>query len=263
VTPPVLTAFGVEGAVNLRKRGEQAVAHWTLTDDLSGGYYMYAQMTGPSGQVIAISRSIGYADTAWSDQEAFALDQAAEPGSWVVDLAYVYDMRGNFNQYDAAALATLGNNVVEVKNRSFDKTPPALVSGKVLTPTVTLSKNPPGMPYSFGDDLKVRVSLSDTATGSIVSGPYYASLHFCVWEGDSCTYAIGLGAYSNVWGQAQDTTVVGQRLTPGYPTGVYSLYQVYVQDNAGNVQYYTDINRGGETDFNTLFPGGTSFEVLP
>ena len=28
-------------------------------------------------------------------------------------------------------------------------------------------------------------------------------------------------------------------------------------------EYYTDINRGGETDFGTFMPGGTSFEVLP
>lgn len=263
VTPPALTAFNADNRVNLRKHGEEANVSWTLSDDLSGGYYIYAQLSGPSGQTTAISRSIYYSDTAWTDKGRFYLDHSAEPGNWTVDRVYAYDMRGNFVEYDAAALAALGNNVIKVSNKTYDVLPPALVSGEVLTPTVTLSKNPPGMPYTFGDDFKVRITAGDTAGGAIVSGVRYAYLYFCIWDGASCTHGLSLSLDSGVWGDPQDVFTLGHRLTPGWQTGVYALDSVQIYDNAGNWVGYWSVDHGGETDFSTMFPGGTSFEVLP
>lgn len=264
VTPPVLTAFNVDPRVNLRKRGEEANVSWTLTDDLSGGYYVYAQLIGPSGQSTAIGRTIGYTDTSWHDAAVFSLDPSAEPGNWVVDYAWAYDMRGNWVEYDAAGLAALGNTVLKVGNKTYDALPPSVVSGEILTPTVTLSKNPPGMPYSFGDDLKVRLTAQDAAGGAIVSGARTAYLYFCVLDAGSCSHSLSLGATAGAWGDPHTTFTLGARLTPGsYATGTYTLYYLQLQDSAGNWAQYTDINYGGDTDFSTMFPGGTSFEVLP
>lgn len=261
--PPALTAFSVEPQVNLRKTGEQALVNWTLADDLSGVAYMYVQFTGPGDSSAALSRSVGYTDVAWSDVQPLMLGASSPPGNWVATYLYAHDMRGNYVEYDAAALAALGNTVVKVGNKTFDQDPPALVGGEILTPTVTLSKNPPGMPYSFGDDLKVRVTASDAALGKIVSGVRYIYLYFCKWNADSCDYAVSLAATSDTWGDVQKTLVLGQRLVPGLEPGAYTLYQVYMQDNAGYWRDYTDVSHGGDTDFATFFPGGASFQVLP
>lgn len=220
-------------------------------------------MSGPSGQAFGYSESINYADTAWNSELPIAPGPQAETGNWTIDYAWAYDMRGNWVEYDAASLAALGNTVLRVNNRTYDAQTPTLISAEILTPTVTLSKNPPGMPYQFGDDFKLRATLADTAEGSIPAGPNYVHFYFCLWEADSCNAGFSVQDSPAVWGEAQKTYTLGTRLTPGWATGTYTLYQVYVQDNAGNWQYYTDINRGGETDFSTFLPGGTSFDVLP
>ncbi len=266
VTPPVLTAFKISAQVNLRKRGEQALASWTATDDLSGAYYLYVQLEGPSGQQFAaLSRSIAYTDTAWSDTApvSFSGSDYYEPGNWTATYAYLYDLHGNVAQYDAAALAALGNTVVKVANKTYDVLPPAAVSGEILTPSVTLSKTPPGLPYSQGDDFKMRVTASDSAGGAIVSGLNYLYAVYCRWEADSCSYSFGVSASAGVWGDGTGTCTLGQRLGPGPQTGTYTLYYLQLQDNAGNVKSYVDINHGGDTDFSTLFPGGTTVELLP
>jgi len=79
----------------------------------------------------------------------------AQPGTWTLGSAVVYDRAGNSTPYDAAQLKTLfaPSTFKMVNTGPYDATPPALVSAHLVSDTVHLSDPMPALEVAVqGDD---------------------------------------------------------------------------------------------------------------
>ena len=159
-------------------------------------------------------------------------------------------MRATTSATTKRHLAALGNNVVTITNRfGVDAVPPTLVSGKILTPTVSLSAFQPGtsIPLYAGVQVKTKDS-GDT----IVSGLRYVSADFCMLDSSAC---FRVQTYPNAAGSPQGTYQMGSQPANWWPSpGDYHLNYVYLEDLAGNTTYLTSTEFGGTTNFKKLFP---------
>lgn len=254
-TPPVLTAFNAGTLLNLASPQPTFNVAIKGADDLSGIIYAGFQAKSPSGNYISGSLNLGYPSRALNGKaglrESYFASRLLEPGTWTIDYAYVQDLAGNYSNYDAAQLAALGNTVFTVASKAYDLTPPVLVSGRVLTPSVSLSSFARGtsdVPPFIGVSVK---ATDEGNTGR--AGVDYAFVEFCLADGSHCIYAYG---ETEVGGLAAATLSLGRPVSPAYDDvpGDYFIDYAYVVDKAGNYQVLYGPRYGGTTDFSTLFP---------
>lgn len=248
---PKLTMFNAQAQVNANLSFSQLAIDMKATDFDSGIEYVFVYATSPSGQYTGTGYSNGYPAAQVHRTVGMSFNRYSEPGDWTVTEVDVYDAAGNVSSYDAAQLALLGNTVFTVKNDSWarDVSPPVLTTARVLTPDV---------PLTDGTNLLspwIGVSMTAVDTGSPrAAGVNYMAFEFCTLDLQHC-FATG---WSSTWAsQARTVATPGVQLYGGsYPAGTYYLYYTYVVDWAGNAQYLTGSEFGGDTDFSTLFPAG-------
>ena len=180
-------------------------------------------------------------------REPAAVGQLGEGGT-----AVVYDAAGNGAVYDAAALAALGNTTVKLRNpQGYDLQPPALVSGIILTPQVSLSGHHPGTDQPPYFSLKLGV---EDRGNSMTSGLRSANVALCtLGQSRRC---IDGWMYMELPHQSNGLfTVAGQpHRDNSSPPGEYHLCSVSLTDMSRNVSRYDSIECGGDTDFSRYFP---------
>jgi hypothetical protein len=104
--------------------------------------------TAPDGNE---SLSVNYAPQGLSTHGAVEVQQPgsppyySQPGKWQLVSGFIVDYAGNFVSYSQTQLATLFATpyITFVNNGPVDITPPTVTSGKILTPTVSLSSPAP------------------------------------------------------------------------------------------------------------------------
>lgn len=251
LTPPVLTAFN---AAAKAKAGGMLNASFSATDDMSGVLVFNAYAYNSTGGSISAGAYDNLPLTKQKGAASGSINPYASPGSYTFDWAYLYDVAGNYTYLAGADLAALGNTVVTVTNATgYDATPPALSSGKVLTPTVSLSATHPGTNQAAYAGVELQAT---DAGGNVVSGLAWAWANFCLPDGSTC-----FSVYGNSYPTGQSRSTVKLGAQPGnysnLTVGTYQLVSVQLVDNAYNVQYLTSTEFGGETDFSLYFPSTT------
>jgi hypothetical protein len=224
------------------------------TDDLSGVRWVAASARGPSGQQITVAYSEALPR---NNVNGLMLSGSSlpylEPGTYTFDTLYVFDMADNASLYGAAGIAVLGNSSFTVSNkRGFDTTPPALTSGRILTPKVSLSATQPGteQPRYVGVEVEA-VDHGNTATSGLLG----AYMDFCLLDNSSCL-TLESSDYGVVRTGDSGTTIrLGAQLTYSpLPAGDYHIASYHGIDRAGNWQDLDSQEFGGETNFSDYFP---------
>ena len=164
----------------------------------------------------------------------------SQPGQWMLTAAYLGDYSGNYASYTQAQLAALFPTpyITVVNNGPIDITPPTVKSGKVLTPTVSLSSPVPVFEATLTgrDDLS---GLYAPYVGIEQPGGSYSLVDNALMP---FPLKSGTGtAYSTVYA--------------GAPTGTWTITFYAFCDVAGNC--FTD---SSAADVQTLF-GTTTFQV--
>lgn len=254
VTPPVLTLFNASATLNLGKSATPFKVGIKTTDDLSGLQYLSFRATGPSGQTLVGGVDPGYPSLAFTGNGGFpTAGRFLEPGAWKITLAFGSDWAGNYFEVDEAALALLGNtSFTVVNNGGFDRVKPGLTSGKIQTPSVSLSSVAPG---TAGVSPFVGVKLTATDAGNTaLAGVRGATVQACqLADPAKCINLFGQVVATGL-ATATFSTKAQVAATQGNPPGDYILKKVVVSDHAGNETELLSTLFGGTTDFGTLFP---------
>lgn len=266
--PPKLTKFALVGSVDAQQQGAAAIADMAITDDLSGVQFVTLTLTSPSGAQSATLYNIlssgarkyaGKFSVGSMDLLDFGgrFTRFSEPGTWTATMMLVTDAAGNLVIYSASDLAALGNTNVTVTNAGgYDVIPPDVAKGTIQTTKISLSKPPRGMPAGTPPFLRARLDVTDAGNGA-VSGAKIASMSFCLPDGfGECLDTIELDGTADATHLAQTTVRMEATPRDGQMTGTYHLYQVFVEDVAGNLNVIT-------TGLDALFPDGTMIDVLP
>lgn len=253
-TPPVLTAFNAGTALNLGKAAAPFRISIKGTDNLSGIKSVNYSATGPSGQVISGATDTAFPATTYSVLGGFAgVSQFLEPGTWTFTEASAFDWAGNLVNLDEAALAALGNTTFTVSNTGgYDLVKPALTSGKLITPSVSLSAVAKGT-ASEDPFAGAQVTVTD-AGNTAVAGVQSAVAIFCQLADPS--KCIVLTGSTTATGVGSVTLKLKSQVSAarGNVVGAHTLQSVTVRDHAGNFSTLTSTLFGGTTDFSTLFP---------
>jgi hypothetical protein len=267
-TPPVLAKFALVGSVDAQQQGAAAIADMAVTDDLSGVQFVTLTLTSPSGaQSVSLYNILSSGARKYAGSFAVGsqdlLDfggrftRFSEPGTWTATSMLIADVNGNIAIYGAGDLAALGNAAVEVKNDGgYDVTPPAVASGQIVTRQVSLSRPPAGTAAGTAPFIDAALIVTDAGNGA-VAGPTVASMSFCLpdqWG--NCQDTIELDGTADAAHLAKTTLRMSGSPHPGQLTGKYGLYQVFVQDAAGNLVVVS-------TGLSELFPKGMVINVLP
>jgi hypothetical protein len=256
-SPPRLTAIRLPVSFDPTRSVSQLVVDFSLTDDLSGTEWVMIDAYGPTGQLASAVVTIPPGPTQYSGKAALDISPFAAAGEWQILAVQGYDRAGNYFYLGQRELADLGNTVVNVSNKLVDAEAPRLVSGRILTPSVSKSTPPAGTnegtPYAA-----VTVKTLDNGTTAI-SGVFGVGLNFCLADQSAC---FTVGAVTDVFRQAKWTASASGSLWSNLPVGDYMLSWVTINDHARNERYYQSIAFGGETDFSTMFPDLT-IHVVP
>lgn len=255
--PPVLKAFTMTAPADVSAPFAQVRVEAWATDDLSGVLTFWAVLEGPSGQILTVSPPDWWLPTR-NFHQLIAADTSAymEPGTWTVLYVDVFDTENNRAEYDTAAIAGLGNATIEIANshsRLVDLEGPELLFGKIRTPVVSATGHPKGT------DTFPIIGADFTITDS-GSGVDDSNATWCLADMSSCIGAVG---EDSVRGEKHAVIgATGTQYSPP-PIGVYELYTWQAHDHAGNGTVHVSKDFGGDTDFSTYFPGGTSITITP
>jgi hypothetical protein len=215
------------------------------------GYYYENQVgfTGPSGQSIGFGYFIAppgaeKTGTITFDGAGQPLSVYTQPGVWKLTYAEITDLAGNKTVYDTDDQldALFPSRTLNIVNQGrFDITPPVVSSGKILTPTVSLSSANPflGVALTATDDL---------------SGIYFVVIYLNEPGGTAYSGSDVLEAPTQM---LAGTIMGGALLTPGLPTGTWTITGYEVCDYTNNCLT--------QTNPSTLQQqlGTTSFTVTP
>lgn len=261
-TPPALTAFNAPASFDVGVHGARLSVAFKATDDSSGVQRLSASARGPNGHTVYVYFEAAVPSTALSGRMHHpAAEEFLEPGVYTFDSVYIRDFAFNSKDYDAAALAALGNVSFTVKNdRGYDSVPAELKSGEVLTKTISLSSTAPGT----GEAPFVRVKISGTDAGNtVVSGIRSMSAQFCTLDMTAMCIDVQNGELEGGSMETSTTMKLGGHVWPGgFVEGVYHLRTVRLWDYAGNVKEMYSTKFGGETDFSAYFPS-TTIKLVP
>jgi hypothetical protein len=255
--PPRLTAIRLPVSFDPTRSVSQLVVDFSLDDDLSGTEWVMIDAYGPTGQSASAVVTIPPGPTQYNGKAALDISPFAAAGEWQILGVQGYDRAGNYFYVGQPDLAGLGNTVVNVSNKLVDSEAPRLVSGKIVTPSVSKSTPPAGTtegtPYAA-----VVVKTLDNGTTAI-SGVFGVGLNFCLADQSAC---FTVGAVTDVFRQARWTTSASGSIWSYLPVGDYMLSWVTISDHARNERYYQSIAFGGDTDFSAMFPDLT-IHVIP
>lgn len=249
-TPPALLSFKPEAVADATLPSGGFSIDLKASDDLSGVQWIYASAVGPDGAVLdfsgweysagkTLSRSL-HLNSPWTYQR---------PGTYTFVSARLQDAASNAVDYDQAALAALGATSFTVKNKAgFDAALPRLVSGKVLTPTLSASAKHPGteLPAKAGVEI-----VAEDAGNTAISGVGYVSLDFCVISAEACFSLFSRGLEFK---PSADPVKVRVGASVPVTPGEYRLRIVNINDQANNSLVLTSTEFGGTTDFSAYFP---------
>ncbi|GAA0743975.1 hypothetical protein GCM10009107_09050 [Ideonella azotifigens] len=257
---PTLTAFST-GKTDLdsSKGAAQLLVNFTASDDFAGVSQVTLWVQNATNYSSNFATfAVGYPDKTIKGKLAIDASNLST-GTWSITSLQVSDAAGNGRVYDAAALAQFGGSTsFNVVGASGDTQAPTVVSGKVLTPTVSLSALQKGS-YSNQAMAGFSVTVQDTAEDK-VSGVRMASATFCSPSAYDCLSFTNAESARGL-GKAE----IRMATTPYYyyqPTGDYKLTTLSVTDFAGNSRMMTSIEDGGDTDFSTMFPS-TTITLVP
>lgn len=259
VTAPAFTAFDSDASVDVTQTINPLVVRFKATDDLSGVSFGGAKAYGPSGQMVEVNFSRSAPSTNASGvMLSYHVSAFMEPGTYVFKSAYLGDENYNYAQYDETALAALGRSTFTVKNhKGYDIVAPNLVSGKLKTPTISVSSHHPGTnvaPYA-----QVSLQASDSGNTAI-AGVRDATAMFCTAGRAQC---FSVYSFDDLAPQdAAARLTLGEQIQSYQAPGTYVLYQVSMSDYAGNRQTLTSQVFGGTTDFSLYFPS-TAITLTP
>jgi hypothetical protein len=261
VTPPVITTFDAPASIDVGVPDSPLYVTVKGSDDLSGVYWGYAYGFGPSGQLFNASLNVSFPTKKLSSaMDVYSLSSFSEPGTYSFMAAFFFDAAGNQISLDQAALAALGRTSFVVKSkRGFDAVNPALQSGQILTPKVSLSATHPGTdepPF-----VAVSIDVADSGN-TVIAGVSSAGADFCLLDQSRCfsVYANDVNGPRRV---AAETLRLGGRIDPSnLVPGKYHLRTVFVNDYGGNYEYLQSTEFGGAADFSAYFPS-TTITVKP
>jgi len=257
---PTLTAFHADASVNAALSGAQLKVTLSATGASAGITEVSIYAVSPNGQRATYAGpSVGFPSNDVTTTVGLTFGVYSQPGTWTITQVVLYDDAGNYTVYDHDQVAALGDASFTVTNanpRALDLTPPTLVGGRILTPTVKLTPGANPIDTWAG----VQVKLTD-AGNPASSGFDWADTVFCTLDRAHC---IWLGWGPSVLGQSGATPRMGTNLANlggSVVPGTYWLDAVMLHDIAGNATTLTSRMFGGSTDFSTYFPAGQSFVV--
>jgi hypothetical protein len=259
-TGPVMTRLNLVTAVNAERADAQVVYDFAATDNVSGVRWLGVVLVGPSGQQLTSFTEVGLPRKSVSGKGTLNIPLLPEPGNWTVTEIRGQDEANNLFQ-TPLDLNTLGNMHVAIQNRhGHDAVPPALNSGKILTPVVSLSVPAKGT-ESAGPLVGLSVSLADSGTTTI-AGINWVAVEMCI--PDQEWYCLYMNASTGNVRGLKAVALMPYTVTDPVTTqpGLYAIRSINVSDHSGNEQTLTSVLFGGETDFNALFIG-TTIEITP
>ena len=244
--PPTITAGEVLSAsVNVQVAPAAPTFQYSFTTGVYGFNYAYFEFAGPNGNQTYFSFDQGFEGNTHGthvvrDPGCGTYCFYYEPGTYTLIDAYIVDYAGNGTYYEGSQLASIftKTSFTLINNGKPDITAPTIVSGKILTPTVSLSAT---RPY-----FEAQLAVSDD-----VSGVDYADLVVTDPNGDvyyvngNPSSPITKTANMQVFFDFSDTT----------PTGTYTITEAFIQDVAGNAVSVTSASQ-----IQSLF-GTTTFTV--
>lgn len=263
---PTVSAFKLRGSVDASRSGPFVIADLGLSDDLSGVHQLILTLVSPSGRQIVQrwmnvaypARNVSFSATIGADHGSFG--RYSEPGIWQVQDLVVMDANGNLATFDRTALAALGNTQVSVSNTRADTTGPQLVSGQVLTPSLSVSRRHRGtrQPPFVG----VTLNLTDSGESGSAAGVRQVDMTLCKYTGTAdCGESIMVYGDVPLFGRSQVKLTLGGSIYAATP-GTYHIHSMSLMDAAGNSVWMQSTLFGGETDFSAYFPA-TTVELTP
>lgn len=213
---PVLTDFtisantieaGVENVLNFEAMGADAT---------SGISHFQVKYTTPSG-----TSSINlYSENQFIGGVSFS--DWADPGTYSIDSIIAYDQAGNKTTYDMSTLENMGfQTSFEVTNTAEDAVAPELTAISLNQPYYDTGN-------ATNDPLIANLEVDETG-----SGLYYTSIRVTTDSGQ-----VSYNSYSY--------NSLALAINPTDGTGIYTISQIQLQDNAGNTSLY------GDTDLSSM-----------
>jgi hypothetical protein len=259
VTPPVLTGFVIKPPADLATAESQLRVDITATDDMSGVANAWATFEGPHGEMIGTNWNSSMPAKSLATHLVADTTPYMESGPWTLISLSMSDVAGNYAHYDTAALAALGKPIVELVSTQpqlADLTPPAVKSGKVVTPQVSISSFVKGT-TSQAPFVGANFTVTDAPTAS---GIAYVYSTWCLADLSMC---LSLAASEGLQGLAKDTLSAYGQAGPWMTPGDYILQYLSVVDHAGNATALSGMDFGGTTDFSLLMPQGHVITLTP
>ncbi|HEX5686898.1 MAG TPA: hypothetical protein VFY73_23045 [Ideonella sp.] len=259
-TAPVLTRFESAASVDVTRAMSSISVAVRAADDMSGVRTGWAYASGPSGQLVNVSFFDNLPAKKLSGRMASnEVSPFLEPGTYTFEAAFVGDVAGNYSSLDQASLAALGKATFVVKNTAgFDRTAPALLSGRVSTPHVSLSAKQPGTDLSAY--IGLTMEAADTGN-SALSGVRNAYVTYCLLDQSNC-FNLASDNTGLPRRAGPVTLRLGGQVDPAWAAGEYHLTWVVTVDYAENNQQLYGTDFGGPTDFNAYFPS-TTITITP
>lgn len=285
-TPPVLNSISVAGTPNMTMSNPSVTVTLDISDDLTGFTAGVIVLQSPDGRQVAQEiyeggaplhvvhkEQMGYSrGGAYSPTSTDVFDHWSQPGTWTVSAVYLSDAAGNAVWYDAGQLAALGGTGFTVLNAKYDGITPALVSGRILTPKVSLSAGSDhGVPL-----VKTQVTMTDSGSGS-TAGVDYVALYYCLPPVDAdgtCSDYVQTYAHLGVPSTGAHATVTTSDIAYSWilnPDGTAKLatpgtYQLVIvqliSPDGFSSGSWTSTLVGGPDDLSAYFPS-TALTITP
>jgi hypothetical protein len=275
-TPPILKNVDVAGNVNAQALNQYVNVTIKLTDNLSGVASFVVDFRSPSGMHhVTRVKSIPLPRTSVTAEVSLGASpfseppflKFAEPGTWTVYSLTATDGANNSRTYNEAQLRSIsGHHTFFVTNNGgYDIVPPQFVSGVIDTPTVRLSKEPPGMPEGTPPYVSGRLNMTDSGNG-VISGSREAQLMFCLAGSGSCqpnsSNTFTMSNLTNRAGLTATTLAIGTQLGKNQIPGNYLIYSLELWDAAGSHRKLVSFDfNGGNFDFHPGFPQGVAIFI--
>jgi len=244
--PPTITAGEVLSAsVNVQVAPAAPTLQYSFTTGISGFSYAGFEFAGPNGNQTYLSYDQGFEGNTHGTHVVRYPNCGTscfyyEPGTYTLTYAYIVDNAGNETDYEGSQLASIftKTSFTLINKGKPDITAPTIVSGKILTPTVSLSAT---RPY-----FEAQLAVSDDISGVdvadlVVTGP----------NGDE--YYVYSYPSSPITKTANMQVFLDFSFAP--PTGTYTITEAYIYDVAGNSEFVTSASQ-----IQSLF-GTTTFTV--
>ncbi len=261
VDAPVLKSIKLlTPEVDASKSNAQIQFSVEASDDFSGIARIQFQIyKEPTYSWLSVEQLVGYPLKDFKGKIGINLQGAESAGDWQIYSASILDAAGNYRYFDSAQLQQMGLPAgVRINGSSGDLQAPTVTGGKIVTPSFSLTGVQKGT-LDTSIFAGFNVSLQDTGETK-VSGVKSAQATFCLEEVYIC---VNTSAAATANGQGKLTLRTTQKSAGSsfYYAGSYRLTTLTIADFAANTRTYTNAADGGDTDFNVMFPEGTTITV--